>query len=136
MMERWRRARTSRGFTLIEVLIVIVVIAVLASIVVPRLFGAGRKAKEAKLRSELHTLRTAIEQFHADTGVYPQQLSDLTLSSAPSYVTAGTWQGPYAREIPKDPITGAADWNYNSSDGTVRSSASGTTLDGTPYSQL
>ena len=51
------------GFTLIEVLIVIVVIAILAAIVVPRLLGAGREAREASLRAHLQEIRNALGLF-------------------------------------------------------------------------
>ena len=137
MFTRLRALRRSRGFTLIEMLIVIVVIAVLASIVVPRLFGAGRKAKEAKLRAELHNLRNAIQAFYGDHGVYPTQLSHLTATTNPDTSTyKGEWNGPYIKEIPKDPMTGSTNWNYTSSTGEIHSSATGSTLDGTPYSQL
>ncbi len=64
-------AARRRGFTLIELLIVIVVIAILALIVIPRVMGASRKAKEATLKGNLHEIRNALEQFQADTGGYP-----------------------------------------------------------------
>lgn len=67
-----------RGFTLIELLIVIMVIATLALIVIPRVMGAARKAREATLRDNLRSLRTAVSHFGADTGLYPAALSDLT----------------------------------------------------------
>src|SRR4030066_253645 len=74
--------RGSKGFTLIEMLIVIVVIAILALIVIPRLLGAGRKAKEAALRGDLHQLRNAIQQFEADCGDYPAASADLQTAPA------------------------------------------------------
>ncbi len=143
-----------KGFTLIEVLIVIVVIAILAAIVVPRLLGAGRQARETALRGTLHELRNAIGLFQAHNGCYPQQLSDLmrNANDPPAQgvsqdgqtmvdIVAADWQGPYLKtpdgNLPADPITGAADWNYENSGvnvGSVHSSATGTGLDGTPYS--
>jgi general secretion pathway protein G len=82
-------AARRRGFTLIELLIVIVVIAILALIVIPRVMGAGRKAKEASLKANLHQLRNAIEQFQADTGCYPKLLTDLVAAEGTN-VTPGT----------------------------------------------
>src|SRR3989304_2227488 len=76
MMSRMVK-KNSRGFTLIEMLIVIVVISILAMIVIPRLLGAGRKAKESALRGDLQQLRNAIQQFEADCGDYPAALGDL-----------------------------------------------------------
>ena len=93
-----------RGFTLIELLIVIVVIAILALIVIPKLMGASRKAKDSTLRANLQILRSAIETFQADCGGYPNVLTDLTVATAPSQVyiagvltnlPAGSYKGPY-----------------------------------------
>jgi len=139
--------RKHKGFTLIEMLIVIVVIAILALIVIPRLLGAGRKAKEAALRGDLHQLRNAIQQFEADLGDYPASLDQLVAdkSAAPSGVggtgldldSAG-YQGPYlSGGLPKDPFTNAADWTYvtDATAGTasVNSASTLTALDGTAY---
>jgi general secretion pathway protein G len=127
--------RGSRGFTLIEMLIVIVVIAILALIVIPRLLGAGRKAKEAALKGDLHMLRNGIQQFEADTGVYPGALADL--QSKPASLTGAdltAWQGPYLQSIPADPFGGAA-WTYAADPGdasvmTVHSASTTVPLDG------
>jgi len=148
-----RGPRGSRGFTLIEVLLVILVIAVLAAIIVPRLVGAGRLAKEAALREDLRRIRTAIALYRAHTGVCPAALADLAAGSAPatgvaddgSSVAIGPqeWQGPYLRNpdgsMVADPVTGHVDWNYATAPphvGAAHSSASGTTMDGIPYSGL
>ena len=135
------------GFTLIEMLIVIVVIAILALIVIPRLLGAGRKAKEAALRGDLHQLRNAIEQFEADMGDHPVALDQLVAAkdNAPSGSGGGglpldgsAYRGPYLRnpdgDLPKDPFTNAANWDYTPATGEVHSSSALIALDGTAYS--
>ena len=136
----------TRGFTLIEMLIVIVVIAILALIVIPRLLGAGRKAKEATLKGDLHQLRNSIQQFEADMGDYPADVTDLVATTAPTGQGGGGldldsagYQGPYMRtpdgNLPKDPFTGAPDtWDYTASTGEVHSGSTLTGLDGTAYS--
>ena len=139
--------RDGKGFTLIEMLIVIVVIAILALIVIPRLLGAGRKAKEAALSGDLHQMRNAIQQFEADLGDLPAALTQLMLAKAsPPSGNGGTgialdsqgYQGPYLRtpdgNLPKDPFTGAADWSYTASTGDVHSVSTLTALNGTSYS--
>jgi len=100
-------AARRRGFTLIELLIVIVVIAILALIVIPRVMSAGRKARESTLRANLHQLRNALEQFQADTGLYPSDLIDITAAKSDPPTTgvnedgdtetipSGSYQGPY-----------------------------------------
>jgi general secretion pathway protein G len=140
--------RKHKGFTLIEMLIVIVVIAILALIVIPRLLGAGRKAKEATLRGDLHQIRNAIQQFEADCGDYPAAISQLMTAPAAGSdggtgvaldVTA--WQGPYLRtpddDLPVDPFrlpTETPRWAYTSSTGHVQSMSTLTALNGDNYS--
>jgi len=145
MFARTRRsART--GFTLIEMLIVIVVISILALIVIPRLMGAGRKAKEAALRGDIHQLRNAIQQFEADCGDYPSALSQLM--TQPELGSSGgmsialdvtAWQGPYLRtpdnNLPKDPFTeSGTTWSYTASTGDVASGSTLTAINGEAYS--
>jgi general secretion pathway protein G len=144
MMSRMIK-RDSRGFTLIEMLIVIVVIAILALIVIPRLLGAGRKAKESALRGDLQQLRNAIQQFEADCGDFPSAISQLMTAPAAGSnggngiaLDVGAWKGPYLRtpdnNLPADPFTGSADWTYTATSGDVHSASTLTALDGTAYS--
>ena len=140
-----RMVKKSRGFTLIEMLIVIVVISILAMIVIPRLLGAGRKAKESALRGDLQQLRNAIQQFEADCGDFPAALTGLMTAPAAGSnggngiaLDAGAWKGPYMRtpdgNLPKDPFTAASDWSYVGTSGDVHSVSTLTALDGTNYS--
>ena len=144
MMSRMIK-RDNRGFTLIEMLIVIVVIAILALIVIPRLLGAGRKAKESALRGDLQQLRNSIQQFEADCGDFPAALAGLMTAPAAGSnggngiaLDTGAWKGPYMRtpdnNLPKDPFTGSANWTYTATSGDVHSAATLTGLDGTAYS--
>jgi general secretion pathway protein G len=123
-----------RGFTLIELLIVITLVIVLAGIGLSTYSTSVTRAKEAVLRENLFKMRDSIDQFYADKGTYPPELSSL--------VTEG-----YMRQIPKDPFTESADtWqivmsepdpsNPNAVPGVfdVKSGADGVGLDGTPYS--
>jgi general secretion pathway protein G len=82
------------GFTLIELMIVVAIIGILATLAVPSYQSSVVKAKEAALRQDLSTLRDVLDQHKADQGKYPPSLSAL--------VAAG-----YLRGIPKDPFTGA-----------------------------
>ena len=140
-------ARRSKGFTLIEMLIVIVVIAILALIVIPRLLGAGRKAKEATLRGDLHQLRNAIQQFEADCGDYPGSTDCSELMTRPAAGDGGTgialdingWQGPYLRtpdgNLPKDPFTDSStSWAYTAATGQISSGSTLTAINGEAYS--
>ena len=86
----------AHGFTLIEVLIVITLIVILASVGMPIYTNSVRRAQEATLKENLFRMNDAIDQYYADKNKYPQSLQDL--------VTDG-----YLREIPKDPMTDSAD---------------------------
>ena len=130
-----QRERTSHsGFTLIELLIVVTLIIVLAGIGLATYSTSVTRAKEATLHEDLFRLRDAIDQYNADKGHDPADLSAL--------VTDG-----YIRRIPEDPFTKSADsWQTIMGDSDpsnpsaipgvhdVRSGAEGTGLEGRPYS--
>lgn len=138
--------RRRRGFTLVELLVVIVVLAVLAAIVLPKFMNSSQRSKESALKSDLKLLRNAVNLFFTDTGAYPKTLSDLTATSAPAKgmdsagadktITASDWHGPYLDAVPNDPVSGSA-FTYGATSpnvGKVTSSASGNALDNTAYS--
>ena len=98
-----RNRRNARGFTLIELMIVMTIIVILASMAAVRYDQSVSRAKEAALHHDLSVMRDAIEQYTLDKEQAPQSLDDL--------VTAG-----YLRAIPNDPITGGKDWTTVTSD--------------------
>ena len=132
MVTGMRTRRYSRGFTIIELMIVISIMLILISVAAPRYEQSILRAKEAVLRNNLFTLRSSITQYTLDKQRAPQALDEL--------VSAG-----YIREIPNDPIANTREWEivmedaYMSVDQTqpgiwdVKSTATTMSTEGTPY---
>ena len=117
-----------RGFTLLELLVVMAIIATLLTIAVPRYFRSLQRSREAVLMQDLTSMRESIDKFYGDTGKYPQTLAVLV-------------ERRYLRSIPVDPITRTSDrWVLVKSedpedDGIkdVHSGAEGAGENGEPY---
>ncbi len=88
------------GFTLIEVLLVVMIIGVLAAVVMPRLSGRGRDAQITAAKTSIANLGTAINLYEVDNGNFPPSLQALIAKTSEQ-----NWKGPYLPkgEIPKDP---------------------------------
>ena len=118
----------ARGFTLLELLVVMAIIATLLTIAVPRYFRSLERSREVVLQQDLVTLRESIDKFYGDTGKYPETLAMLV-------------DKHYLRRIPVDPIAKTADkWIVINSDDPddngikdVKSGAEGAGLTGVPY---
>ena len=91
-----------RGFTLLELMIVITIMGILITIAQPSMKQSIIRAREAVLRENLYQIRDALDQYYADNGKYPGQLADLVNQSEKAK--------SYLRGIPKDPFTGGTDW--------------------------
>ena len=117
------------GFTLIELIIVLAIVATLLSIAVPRYYSSIDRSKEAVLKENLYQMRDAIGKYHADKGKYPESLAALASDK-------------YLRKLPLDPITESdSTWIVVQSEDPlktgvydVRSGAQGKALDGTEFS--
>jgi general secretion pathway protein G len=125
-----------KGFTLVEILIVMTIIGILTAIVVPRYKSAIISAKEGVLKENLFQINDAIDKYLYDKGQYPTSLEDLI--------------GKYLRKIPMDPFAKKAEWDLihfkpedpeefdpDMAEGIigVRSLSQKTSLDGTKYSE-
>lgn len=131
------------GFTLVELLIVIIVIAVLAAIAVPSFVSRSQVAKESAVRSDLRAIRSAMDRFNADTGLWPSRLehlagnsppvSGLTSAGAAKPLSGTTYKGPYLIKVPTSAITGGAFTYDTTKPKTGLSHPAGRALDGTNY---
>ena len=125
--------RTVRGFTLLELMIVISIIMILVAVAVPIYNQSIVRSREAVLRQDLFTLRSVISQYTLDKQKAPQSLDDII-------------QAGYLRQIPNDPLTGQANWEVVQEDvllavdqqdpgiSDVHSASNSNASDGTAYS--
>jgi len=97
------RHSSSRAFTLVEMLLVLVILAVLAAIVIPKFSGRSQQAKETAAKSQIASVELALDAFEVDTGFYPQGSAGLDgLVNQPN--GAQGWKGPYLKKgVPLDP---------------------------------
>jgi general secretion pathway protein G len=102
-------SRGSRGFTLIELMIVVSILLILISISIPQYTASVKRARESVLRQDLFTMRSVLSQYTLDKQKMPQSGDDLV-------------QAGYLKQIPNDPITNQANWNWHTADeGTIMS---------------
>lgn len=118
-----------QGFTFVELMVVLAIIAILLTIALPRYFSGLERAQEAVLKEDLFTMREAIDDYYLDKGQYPQSLELLV-------------EQRYLRSIPVDPITERSDtWILIAQPQNpsviydIRSGAEGEASDGSLYAQ-
>ncbi len=117
----------NKGFTFIELMFVLVIVALLVSIAMPSYFEGLNRSKETVLKEDLKVMRKAIDHYHADKGNYPKSL-DVLVSNR------------YIRNIPEDPITERTDtWvldtppDHSNRVYDIHSGAEGSASDGTAF---
>jgi general secretion pathway protein G len=133
-MALMRSQQGRRGWTLIEIVIVLTIISILVAVSVPIYQKVVLRTRESVLRSNLFTLRNCIDEYTYDKQKAPQSLDDLVREG-------------YLRQIPEDPITGNNQWRIIMEDAVtsvnqtetgiydIRSSSDKISLEGTPYSE-
>lgn len=102
-MNKWRWRNKSNGFTLVELLIVMVIIGLLAALVGPKMFGKVGASKQKAAKAQITLFETALDTYRLDVGKYPTtQMGLAALRTKPDGIQK--WEGPYLpKEIPLDP---------------------------------
>ena len=138
--------KSKRGFTLVELLLVVIIMSVVATIAIPTFADSGRRAREARLRAYLRILREATNRFRADTTLWPQS-SDLLNGTVPTQgyddtgtlkdIPAGTYFGPYLDKSQMRIEIAGVGLGYGIGApyqvGSWRLTGAGTAEDGTPF---
>ena len=95
-----QRRQAKRGFTLVEIMLVVVIIGILAALVIPKIAGNTERARVTAAQADINGgIKSALGQYEVDIGFYPKSLNDLLVAPA----NAKNWHGPYLDKLPVDP---------------------------------
>jgi general secretion pathway protein G len=101
------RLRSCLGFTLVEIMLVVIIIGVLAGMILPRFSGRTEQARIARAKSDIASISLALDLYELDLGKYPVSLPELVAKDAPSDLSDESkeqWNGPYLKKgLPNDP---------------------------------
>ena len=146
-----RTNKKNSGFTLVEILIVVVILGILAAIVIPQFTQASTEARENSLKANLQTIRSQIELYKIQHNDNPPTFANfedqMTLTTDAAGATTGSDFGPYLQQIPVNPFTNSntvdnsgtagddvGDWEYDESDGSFYADDSGSDASGSAHS--
>ena len=95
-----QKRQVKRGFTLVEIMLVVVIIGILAALVIPKIAGNTERARVTAAQADINGgIKSALGQYEVDIGFYPKSLQDLLVQPG----NAKNWHGPYLDKLPVDP---------------------------------
>lgn len=101
-----------RGFTLVELLLVLMILATLAAIIIPKFAGRTEQAQITAAKTQIQSLKTALDAFEVDMGAYPTTSDGLDCLISEPRNSRGNWRGPYLDKIPVDPWSNPYIYEY------------------------
>ena len=103
-MRTQQRNRNDRGFTLIEIMVVVIILGILAATIIPQFVGTTNDAKISAAKAQISELESALERVYVNMDRYPTADEGLKiLVDAPAGDDAAKWRGPYIKQLRKDP---------------------------------
>jgi len=103
-MNLTRTHKNSRGFTLVEIMVVVVILGILAATIIPQFIGTTKDAKISAAKAHIAELESAIERFYVQMDRYPTSEEGLkVLVEAPANDDGKKWRGPYVKQLRADP---------------------------------
>ena len=139
-LHRFSPSAAQRGFTLIELMVVVIILGILAATIIPQFIGTTKDAKVSAAKTDISQLDSALERFYINMDRYPTSEEGLAVLAQPPADAGTKWRGPYIKKLRVDPWGNAYQYQYpgthNTSSYDIWSKGPGTTDGGTDSGEI